>query len=205
MRITRKFSLTLIFVSIILLVFTMPKSVFSQTDPPAAQLAIDPSISSALAYEPHQITIQVADVENLTAFELRVDFDPDVVQIVDVVNGGFLVEPDDPAFYSPDNNDGDWNTDGYIHFGLAQQSDSVTGELTPKSGTGDLIIITMQALAFNETTDFEIDESETELVWWGEDPDDPDGPVDGDLIPYTTADGVVNTVNFVIRFPIFLH
>lgn len=103
--------------------------------------------------------------------------------------------PEETALYSPDNNDGTWNDDGYIRFGLAQQRDADTGEVTPKNGDGDLVLITMQALGPNQSTLFEIKEDQSMLVWWGEDPADPDGPVDGSPIEFTTTDGAVHTKN----------
>jgi len=195
MRKQIKFLQLAIPVLVMIMALITPKVVLSQTDPPTAHLFVNPASSTASTCAAHQIAIRVEEVENLTAFELLVTFDPAVVEITDVQNGGFLVAPDESALYSPDNNDGEWNVDGFISFGMAQQRNAETGELNPKSGSGDLILITMQALIPYGTSEFEIDEIESMLVWWGEVPGEDDGPVDGSLIPYTKTDGVVNTSN----------
>jgi len=141
--------------------FSGAVSVFSQTT--EAHLFVDPVSSTANTCGTQTIAIGVEDVVDLTAFELRVDFDPTVVEITAVENGGFLVAPGEDAFYSPTNNDGDWNTDGFIQFGMAQQGDG-TGDPVPVSGAGDLITITLNALEPNSSVDFEIDPALSMLV-----------------------------------------
>ncbi len=160
--------------------FSGAVSVFSQTT--EAHLFVDPASSTANTCGTQTIAIGVEDVVDLTAFELRVDFDPTVVEITAVENGGFLVAPGEPAFYSPDNNDGDWNTDGFIHFGMAQEGDG-TGDPTPVSGAGDLITITFKALEPNSSVDFEIDPALSMLVDWP----------DAFEIPFTVTNGTVTT------------
>ena len=186
----------MIILSLILVaVFSAPTSVFSENED-MAHVFVSPASSDALTCETHTIAIAIEDVENLTGFELKIDFDPAVVEVLNVENGDFLPDPEDDAFYSPANNDGEWNEDGFIIFGLVLQGEG-TGDPDPQSEAGDLILITMQGLVHNQTTTFEIDEEESKLVWWGEDgqPPEPGDPVDGSLIPYTKADGTVRSMN----------
>ena len=186
----RKWTIPLL---VLMLMLGTAGTVFSE--PVIAHIFINPATSNAMTCDEHTIAVSVEDVEGLTAFDLLIYFDPDVVEIVDVVNGDFLISPEETALYSPDNNDGTWNVDGYIRFGLAQQRDPDTGVVTPKNGAGDLVLITMQALGPDQSTLFEIKEDQSMLVWWGEDPADPDGPVDGSPIEFTTTDGAVHTKN----------
>lgn len=193
MKYLMKFMYSAILLVLFLAAFVFTETAQSQTELPTAHVFVNPSASTAKTCISHQIAISVEDVENLVAFELMVFFDPAVVEITDVENGGFLAEPGDPVFYSPDNNDGEWNTDGYISFGMAQQRDPATGAFSPKSGSGDLIHIKMNVQAINESTAFTVDDAESELVWWGQDPEEEDGPVDGELIPFTVTNGQVDT------------
>ena len=186
--------------AIVSLLFFFPGTAFSESEPPTAYLFIAPVFSDVTLGSYHQVAVRVKDVENLTAFDLLIRFDPEIIEITDVKNGGFLVAPDEPAFYAPENNDGTWNTDGFIRFGMAQQGDGVSG-VNPKSGKGNLILITMKAVSFPGTATLEIDETTTKLVWFGQDPDDPDGPVDGALIPYVPRNGEV-TILGEYYFPI---
>jgi hypothetical protein len=169
--------------------FVFADGVLSQSS--GTHVFVNPDPANATTCAETTIAIRVDAVENLTAFDLLITFDATVVEITAVENGGFLVAPDEPALYSPDNNDGDWNTDGLIRFGLAQQRDSLTGTLDPKTGDGDLALITLRALAPNASTDIVIDVDESMLVDWP----------DAFKIDFTAENGTVNTA--IYYFPIF--
>jgi hypothetical protein len=104
------------------------------------------------------------------------------VQVTDVINGGFLTAPEDPAFYEPTNEID--NLNGFISFGMVQQND-LEDPMTPKSGTGSLIQITMQAQQPNASTNFTIDADNSTLVDWP----------DAFTIDFVKTDGVVNTAS----------
>lgn len=108
-----------------------------------------------------QIAVRVTDVEDLTAYHLEISYDPDVIQIVDVVNGGFLGEPENDEFYEPTNA---WGA-GKITFGMAQQN-TLQDPLQPRDGSGDLILITLRALTPNSSTNITIDADNSALVNW---------------------------------------
>jgi hypothetical protein len=163
--------------------FVFADGVLSQSS--GTHVFVNPDPANATTCAETTIAIRVDAVENLTAFDLLITFDATVVEITAVENGGFLVAPDEPALYSPDNNDGDWNTDGFIRFGLAQQRDSLTGTLDPKTGDGDLALITLRALAPNASTDIVIDVDESMLVDWP----------DAFKIDFTAENGTVNTAS----------
>ena len=185
-------------VMIVFLGLIFPMDALSQTEPPQpppAILWVDPATATAPTCSSIDVAIGIQDVQNLTGFDLLIHFDKDVVEIMDVVEGDFLASPTEPLLYSPENNDGTWNTDGFIRFGMAQQRVG-DGDPAPVSGDGDLIVITLQALVPNVSTAIVIDES-SELVWWGQIPWDETSPVDGALIPYTKYDGTVTTDNCV--------
>ncbi len=163
------------------------------SEPAPTQLLVSPETSVSTTCAPHTIAIAVENVESLAGHELKIKFNPSVVAIISVENGDFLSNPEEQLLYSPANNDGEWNDDGYIIFGLVQQGED--GNPEPRSGTGTLVEITMQALAPDLTTNFDIDTEATQLIWWGEDgsPTEPGDPLDGSLIEYTASHGVVHT------------
>lgn len=164
MRQYRKLYPMIVFLLCILLSFGLTEAAVSQSA--GTLVFVDPGQKDATTCSEETIAICVANVEDLTAFDILVEFDPEVIDIIDVENGGFLVAPGEPKLYSPDNNDGEWNEDGFIRFGLTQQRDSVTGELEPKTGSGDLALITLKALVPNASTDITIDAESSMLVEW---------------------------------------
>lgn len=165
---------------IVLLSFGLPGKGLSDT--PDTRVFVNPPTLEATTCALHTIAIRVEEVENLTGYHLEIDFDPAVVNVTKVENGGFLDGAEDEAFYEPTNEID--NVTGKIIFGMAQQN-SVSNPMTPKTGTGDLIKITMQVVGVNQSTDFEIDSANSMLVDW------PDAfPID-----FTTTDGVVTTAS----------
>jgi len=122
----------------------------------------------------------VEDVVNLTGYHLELSFDPTVVQVINVVNGEFLDGAADEAFYEPTNEID--NVNGFISFGMVQQN-SQSDPMTPKSGAGDLILITIQAISPNETALFSIDANNSMLVDWP----------DAFSVEFSTTNGSVST------------
>ncbi len=165
-------------ISICLIV--MPHSVLSQGL--TARVYIDPSQSSAATCGTHQIAVNVEDVANLTAYHLEISFDPTVVEVLDVENGAFLSEPADVAYFYEPTNEID-NENGKIIFGMAQQGVEDNPLVEPQSGSGSLIVITLQALVPNDSTLFVIDDVASHMVEWPS------------VLPieFTTTDGEVST------------
>lgn len=165
-----------------LFLFGLPSAVFSQSTP--AHIYIEPAASNALTCGTHQIQVMVENVVDLTAYHLEISFDPDVVEVLEVVNGEFLAEPDDVDYFYEPSNDID-NVNGLISFGMAQQGVETEPEVEPQSGSGSLIVITLQALVPNASTIFHIDATMSNLVEWPS----------AFEIDFTTTDGLVQTRN----------
>ena len=165
-----------------LFLFGLPSAVFSQSGP--AHIYIEPAASNALTCDTHEIQVMVENVVDLTAYHLEISFDPDVVEVIDVVNGEFLAEPDDVDYFYEPSNEID-NENGLISFGMAQQGVETEPEVEPQSGSGSLIVITLQALLPNSSTIFSIDGEESLLADWP----------DAFEIDFTTTDGLVQTRN----------
>lgn len=163
---------------IMLLMFSFPEAVLSQTG--STHVFVDPAISTATTCGTHAVAIRVENVEALTGYHLEISFDAAVVQATNVVNGGFLAPPGEPALYEPTNEID--NVDGLITFGLVQQG-AGSGDPDPKSGEGNLILITFQAMEPNQTSAIGIDPVSSQLVRW---PDVAE-------IEFTVTDGEINT------------
>jgi len=169
---------TMMILLVTLVIFCFPEDVLS--DNGLTHIFVDPTASQVTTCSTQEVAIHVENVENLTGYHLEIGFDAAVVQVTDVVNGGFLAPPGEPALYEP-TNDID-NVNGLITFGLVQQG-AGTGDPDPKSGEGDLILITFQALVPNQTSAIEIDSVNSQLVSWP----------DVSEIDFTATDGVINT------------
>lgn len=154
------------------------EAAFSQT--PTTHVFVDPAEIVVTTCGTQTVEVRVEDVVDLTGYHLEITFDPDVIEVTDVVNGGFLAPPGESALYEP-TNDID-NVNGLITFGLVQQGDG-TGDPVPKSGEGVLIEITFQGVVPNETSAITIDADNSILVDWPE-----VSPID-----FTTSDGSVTT------------
>jgi hypothetical protein len=84
------------------------------------------------------------------------------VQVVEVVNGGFLAAPEMTELYEPTNTVDDGT--GRLLFGMAQQG--TDGNPVPKSGSGNLITITLKAKVAGGSTTFVIDPENSTLIDW---------------------------------------
>lgn len=103
------------------------------------------------------VPVNLENVSNMTAFSLRLTFDPTVVQVVEVRNGDFLqgevVEP----------LSGFDNTAGTLRFGMARFLDEGGADL-PVNASGELVHMRVLALQPGSDMKMQIDESETNLV-----------------------------------------
>jgi len=59
----------------------------------AATLAMDPAAVTATTCGTATVQVKVSDVVDLTAYHLEVTYDREKVQVISVVNGGFLAAP----------------------------------------------------------------------------------------------------------------
>ena len=107
----------------------LPAQAASQTE---AIVFSDPAGVALAAGASLDIAIMIQDVTDLYGFDLEVHFNPDTLLVSEVNLGGFL----DPGLTI-----GPTVDNGIIHFANAQTSPS-----EPKSGSGDLIVITVKAL-----------------------------------------------------------
>ena len=177
MKCLSKYGRLIVLVSVCLAALGHPGSAWSNG---LTQIAVNPAAETVQTCLEQTIAIQVQEVENLTGYHLEIAFDPDVIQVTDVVNGGFLDEAADGAFYEPTNAID--NVNGTITFGMVQQNAS-SDPMTPKSGSGDLIWITFEAVIWSLSTDIVIDPENSMLVDWP----------DAFEIPFTASNGVVTT------------
>lgn len=143
-------------------------------------VSVQPAMGIAQTCSEKTIAIHVQDVSNLTGYHLEISFDPAVVRVTGVVNGGFLADPGEGAFYEPTNEID--NVNGSISFGMVQRN-SPGDPMTPKSGEGDLILITLEAVTWNLSTDITIDAENSLLVNWP----------DAFEIPFAVANGTIDT------------
>jgi hypothetical protein len=169
---------------VLMVTLCFPGAAFAEDQ---AHVFVNPEAIIVTTCGTQTVEVRVEDVENLTGYHLEIGFDPNVIEVTNVVNGGFLAPLDEIALYEP-TNDID-NDNGLITFGMVQQGDG-SGDPNPKTGDGVLIEITFQALVPNETSDITIipsdeDEDHSILVNWP----------DAFEIPFTTADGFVSTVS----------
>jgi len=114
---------------------------------PPAVLSINPVTSVAcVGREDIVVAVRVRYAVDLYSYALRLSFNPGAVQVMGVVNAGFLTN----GIYPPTN--GYNNTTGIINFDMSQRNPAL-----PKTGTGDLIRITLRAMTPNQTVNFAID------------------------------------------------
>lgn len=162
-----------------LVAFMLPTAAGAQTG--TTTLYVDPATANATTCpeSPTTIAIGVGNVEALTAFHLEISFDPDVIQVDNVMPAAFIIEPGETYMPEPSNEID--NISGFISWGLAKQGTG--GDPNPVSGTGNLILISLHALVPNGSSPIHIDEANSILVNWP----------DASEIPFTATDGVVNT------------
>jgi hypothetical protein len=139
---------------------------------PPAELSISPTPVTACTNADLTLKVRVRYVVNLYGYDIDLSFNPGSIQIISVTNGGFLEE----GLAAPTN--GYNNSTGMIQFGNAQMDPAL-----PKTGTGDLISITLRATVPNQTVYLNIDEVNSYLV-------------DNDIMPIEfSASGAVITTS----------
>ena len=127
-------------------------------------LSFDPTTATATTCGTVDVNVRVSDVVDLTAYHLEVTYDRTKVQVVEVVNGGFLAAPGMTELYEPTNTVDDGTGTGRLLFGMAQQG--TDGNPVPKSGSGNLITITLKAKVAGGSTTFVIDPENSTLIDW---------------------------------------
>jgi len=103
------------------------------------------------------VSVQLDNVANLTAFSVRLTFDPAVVQVVEVTNGGFLVDE------APAPSNGFDNAAGSVKFGMYLVR-SEGDDNPPESGSRELVHLRVLALKTDTSMGMVIDPEETKLV-----------------------------------------
>jgi hypothetical protein len=174
MRANRLFTRMIISLSILMVAFIQPGNVFSQ--PLGTTVSVSPASSITTLCTTAEIAIHVADVSNLTAYHLDISFDPGFLDILEVRNGVFL---NDGLVEVTNGFD---NEAGAISWGNAQQNNTARN-MTAKNGSGDLIIIKVQAVKAGGTVNFTIDPTSSILVDWP----------DLQPIPFSVVNGSVTT------------
>jgi hypothetical protein len=98
------------------------------------ELAIEPATSSLAVNETVSVSVNITGVANLTAIEIHLSFDPNILEVVEMTNGGFL----QADFVVQNTFD---NAAGTVDYAIAQMTQP------PVSGTGMLLTIVFRAKA----------------------------------------------------------
>ena len=105
----------------------------------ATVVRVDPSTSSAQVNDRVSLPIKIDNVANFAAFEIHLSFDPKVLEVIEVTNGGFI------AADFPVQNVFD-NAAGTIDYAVAQMNRA------PAQGGGTLLNIVFRAKANGSST-----------------------------------------------------
>ena len=105
----------------------------------AAAVRVDPSTLSVQANAAANISIKIDNVSNLTAFEIHLSFNPVVLEVTSLTNGGFVA-----ADFTAQNVFD--NAAGTIDYAVAQMN------RTPANGSGALLNIAFRAKANGSST-----------------------------------------------------
>ena len=125
------------FLVLMLIVVTLiGKPVFAEGE---TVVRVDPSPQLAKVNDSVNLSIEVDNIVNLTALELHLSFNPSVLEVVQVTNGGFVA-----ADFTAQNTFN--NTTGTIDYAIAQFSQS------PAQGSGSLLNIVFRAKANGNAT-----------------------------------------------------
>jgi hypothetical protein len=135
-----------------------------------AAIAIDPSsytVSQAQIGTTFQININITDVTNLWSWKVRLNWNPDVLNVTGVTEGPFLKSVGTTLFPPPP------QRPGYL-----TEIDSTLLSPSSANGSGVLVTVTFEALAAGQSA---ITINETQLL-------QPDGSTE---IPFTVSNGQV--------------
>jgi LysM repeat protein len=105
----------------------------------SATVRIDPSTSTIQVNETASIAIKVDNIANLIAFEIHLSFDPSVLEVADLTNGGFVAAD----FEAQNTFD---NEAGTIDYAVAQMN------RPPAQGSGTLLNISFRAKGNGSST-----------------------------------------------------
>ncbi len=105
----------------------------------ATVVRVDPPTSSAQVNGGVNLPIKIDNISNFTAFELHLSFDPSVLEVVGITNGGFIAAD----FVAQNVFD---NTAGTIDYAVAQMNRA------PAQGSGTLLNIAFRAKANGNST-----------------------------------------------------
>lgn len=120
------------------------------TKPTTAEVSIQPPHSSVSQGDTLTVSVQIDGVVNLGAYAFRLLYDPDVFEVVDVEDGGFLGSTGRSIIIlGPDIN----NVAGIMEFGATSMDTGLSGP----DGAGVLGVITLEAVGVG-TTDLDLDE-----------------------------------------------
>jgi LysM repeat protein len=100
---------------------------------------VDPSTASVSVNDTVNIAVKVDNITNLAAFEIHLSFDPNVLEVTSLTNGGFVAA--DLTVQNTFN-----NTAGTIDYAVAQINRS------PAQGSGTLLNIVFRAKAVGSST-----------------------------------------------------
>ncbi len=167
-----KFQMIITRISILVLtalaVFSLPGPAASQ---PVTTLRLDPAAAAASTCADTQIVVKIEDVENLWAYHVQFTYDPAVIEVTGMENGSFLQKG---LFLT------DKGTPGMFYIANSQ----IAG-VEPASGSGDLAVFNVRALAPGLNTSITFDTTVTILV---------DETYMEPGIEYQAVDGAVNTI-----------
>lgn len=102
--------------------------------PSGSVIKVEPSVSSIQVNNTGVAPIKVGNIANLTAFEVHLSFDPNVLEVIELKDGGFIK----PDFVVQNTFD---NTAGTIDYAVAQIN------RPPANGSGTLFEIVFRAKA----------------------------------------------------------
>jgi len=156
------------------LIFALLAILLALGTPAAASTAVETTLTvwptGSTACESGQIAVRVDNVTDLYAYDVYLEFTPGIINVTNVENGDFL----EIGFEVPGPID---NNAGTLSYGLTQMNPQ-----TPKTGSGNLIIVHFTVVQQNQSVNFQIN-AETDLVHAG----------DNAEIAYTTVNGTLNT------------
>ena len=128
----------------------------AQSEPPV-EISIAPEISQVVAGETAEIAVEIAEAREIYGFDVRLSFDPAVIEIVDADPGQDDVQVAMGTFLNPDfviRNVVD-NQAGTLWVAMTQMNPSEA-----KSGAGVLIVITVQGKTTGATSPLTITKGE---------------------------------------------
>ena len=105
----------------------------------AAVVRVDPAALTVQVNDPVNIQVKVDNIANLTAFELHLSFNPGVLEVTGLTNGGFVAAD----FTAQNTYD---NAAGTIDYAIAQMN------RPPAQGSGTLLTIALRAKAGGSST-----------------------------------------------------